>query len=804
MGKAMEKSLTKKRIALVLAALCLTVFLLCGCGSPSQAEPTSVPEPTETPDSPYLGKLRITELMAKNHASFATASGKLPDYLEIANVSGESIELEGFGLTDGEGKPVWRFPDCTLAPGEQLLILADGEGGSLSPLSCDFKISHGESVFLYDREGLLLDRAEASCDTADIALCADSEGNWSESLYPSPGYPNSPEGYDAWQESLSAASPLVINEAMVSNDSYLKQSYLGCCDWLEIKNVSGESVELSEYWLSDDDDLLRLWRFPQMELQSGQCVIVLCDESQLPADKGWLKAHFNLNSQRERVYLSHEEKGLCDFLFLRDIPYGCSYGRAAGENGGFFFASPSPGEDNGQGYRRVSGTPVALSRDGVFDKGGVSVELSGKGSIYYSFGNALPDESSMLYQGPFTVEETGIVRAICVEEGAMPSRALTLSYIIGEGHSLPVLSLVTDDSESFRIMYDNKRKDMKVPGSISLYESNGSFTMPCGIEMHGEASLSMPKKNMSVKFSGAYGQEKLSYDAFGGGVSEFTDFVLRSGQDFTSSIVKNELLENLLLQYSDSVPSQRSKHCVLYINGQYSGLYALMEKLNEFHYSSHYGVSEDSVTVIKAMAQPDSDFYREVIEFPRYHDLRGKEAYDKFCEIVDIDSLIDWLIIEGYSANTDISTGNVRYCRSTEGDGKWRFMLYDMDSTMNSTAVIFRNVLHPNSTQCSSFIQPLMKNPEFAHRFLTRAGEVLAGPLSDENVIGELDRLAELIDGEVERDYARFGMTKKQWLSSVDTLRQYILNTGWNRRCVDALCSYFALSESQREQYFHG
>ena len=752
--------------------------------------------------SPYAGQLRISEIMAKNHATLTDELGAMPDYIELENISGSAISLLGFGLADGADKSPWLFPDISLAPGAQLLVYADNEDIKGEYLHMDFAVSEGETLYLYDDSGLELDSALCSCPTADIALVRDGEGRWSESFYPSPGYPNSAAGYDAWQESLSCFSPLQIYEAMVYNDRHMKQASLGYCDWLEIKNVSDETVELSDYYLSDDDDYLRLWRFPEKSLRPGQCVIVLCDDSPKAANAGFLRAPFNLSSERERVYLSDGEDRLCDYVFLRDIPYDCSYGRMEGEKGFFFFDSPSPGSDNSDGYRRISATPTALYADGVFEAGPVQVGFAAQGRIYYSTDSCVPDASSAEYSQPFTLSETGIVRAVSIEEGAMPSRPLTLSYIIGEGHSLPVLSLVTNDSQAFQRMYNNKRKDMEVPGSLSLYEADGSFTIPCGIEMHGERSLSMPKKNMSVRMRGSYGQEMLRYDAFDGGVAEFADFVLRSGQDFPNTIVKNEWLQNLSLQFSDALPTQRSKQCVLYINGQYSGLYVLMEKLNEQFYASHYGVDKDSVTVIKAPAPADSSFSREVLGFVRSNDLRTPEAYERFCEIVDIDSLIDWMIVEGYSANEDIHISNLRYCRSTEDDGKWRFMLYDMDSTMVSAAYTFKNVLSPNTNPCAEFIMPLMKNEAFKARFLSRASEAFSTVFSNENALAELDRLAALIEDEVARDYERFNKSKANWLDSVETLRRRIPEKDWAACCINNISTLFNLSGSEREYYF--
>ena len=273
-----------------------------------------------------------------------------------------------------------------------------------------------------------------------------------------------------------------------------------------------------------------------------------------------------------------------------------------GEAGWFFFSSSSPGSANGNGARRLSDTPAAAEPDGIYeDVEAVTVTLTGPGEIHFTTDGSVPTAASAVYTEPITLTKTGVVRAIAFEPDALPSRVLTLSYIINEGHALPVLSLVTDDARAFTNMYQNKKKGVAVLGCLSLYESDGGFTIPCDIKMHGETSLDLPKKNLSVRFRGAYGQETLSYDLFDdgadGGVTEFNNLLLRAGQDYYSGIIRNELCTELACAASDNVVVSRNKYCVLYIDGKYRGIYALGEKMNEATYAHREGVSRSSVTV---------------------------------------------------------------------------------------------------------------------------------------------------------------------------------------------------------------
>ena len=782
----------------VLAALCTA------CGSTGAVESAETPAPAAPEVSEYAGQIVISEIMAKNTASVMDNTGAFPDWIELENMSAAPIALTGFTLADGEDENGWALPVYTIAPGERLVVYADGTDDPGIPMHTDFALSKGETVCLRDARGSLVDKAECTTGKANLALARNAAGEWEETWWCTPGYENTREGYDAWQQSLALPSPLVISEAVTANTATVEQKNLGYCDWVEIKNVSDAPVSLGEYCLSDDDAELALWAFPDMTLAAGESVTVICDKSDSAVDAGYLHAPFELGTGGESLYLTRGGE-IADYVFLHDVPADGSMGRMSGENGWFYFASAQPGAEKTGGMRRVSAAPVCVSGDGVYD--GVTtvdtvLEAAPGASIYYTIDGSAPTEAGYTYSGAITLAKTAVVRALAVEPGALPSRAATYSFIINEGHTLPVVSLAADDPAAFRLMYSGGKKNIELSGNLAFYDGEDGFSIPCGIDMHGETSLAMPKKNMGIHFRGQYGESELDYDLFSGGVTSFKALVLRAGQDQNASIIRNELLENLCLEYSDSVPTQRSRYCVLYVNGEYKGIYALMEKVNEQHYARLMGVSPESVTVMKAWANPASEYYESVIRFAQENDLTTGENYARFCDMVDIDSLIDWMIIEGYSANTDLSTSNLRYARSTEGDGKWRFMLYDMDATLRASGSIFGNVLKPMSTQSAVFITQLVNNPNFRGRFLTRAGEVLSTTLSDANVDAEIERLAAQIEPEIARDCVFNKTTPAQWRAAVDELRATITERGWNAKCVAAIGQYMHLDTEEMQRYF--
>lgn len=771
--------------------------------------PTPVPEPTlpptPSPEDEDAEKIRVSELMVKNRATLPDEDGDFPDWLELENISEDTVDLGGWMMRDSEKKPFWVFPELQLEPGERTLLFLSGKD---LPGHADFALSEGETLQILTDLGAPV--AELCCPEgeADVAWIPGEDGGWESSLYPTPGLPNSSESYDALMEQRECESPLVINEVCTYNKTSRWTYMVGISDWVELQNVSDEDVSLADYYLSDDVDQRLLWQLPDLVLEPGGYFLILCNDEGSLLGAAPLCDAFSLSSTADRVYLSSADGSLADYVSLRDIPYEASYGRLPGENGWFFLPQPSPGSENFGGARRVAAAPTALEADGVFNGvEEITVTLEGRGEIRYTTDGGYPDEFSELYEEPITLTETGVVRAICLEEGALPSRALTLNYFINEDFSLPVVSLLGNNPQLYQI-YTSSTKDMEVAATVSFYEEGGSFTFPCGVKMHGESSLILPKKNMSLRFRGTYGLEELHYDLFGdGGVCDFTNLLLRAGQDYYHAIIRNELCTELARAASDRIVTSRSRYCILYLDGKYMGIYALEEKLNEAMYAHLLGVSKDSVTVNTAPLDQRDPMYQEVISFAEQNDLSLPENYEELCRRFDVASFIDWLILEGCFGNDDLTYSNVRYCRSTEGDGKWHLMFYDLDSCFYATDNCFSNLFAPwnlQSRQVCQLAGALLQNPDFRASLLSRAGELIPTALSNERILEEIDRLSGIIDPEVARDYQFYEMFKENWEWNVDWLRNLIRESNWEQACIDQLCSYLQVTAEERALYFPG
>ena len=725
-----------KRI-LAAGALLLLCLALAACAASAPE-----PEPTEEAPAPIVSDsaLRISELMASNKAS-VPIGGSFPDWVELYNPGEKTETLDGKLLR--RGKKTMTLSG-SLEPGGRVLIPC--EGMTLP--------REGAELRLLDWNGALIDSVVYENAPQDQSLVRNGDGSLAVCRWPSPGQENSVEGYAAFQETLTGGE-LVIWEVMTYNERFPGEDG-ECRDWVELKNVSGKALSLKDYHLAEKSSTWGLLSLPDLTLEPGGTAVLY---SEVPDG-----LPFRLSSLEETLFLYRDDGTLCDAVCLHDLPIGASVGRLDGHGGFFYFTEPSPGADNdASGLRRVAGRPASARPGGVFNGvSSVTVTLSGEGEIRYTLDGSLPTQDAELYTEPLQLKETAVLRAVCFEPDALPSRSLDLSYILNEKHTLPVVSVIADPEGLFNDktgIYSNPRQNWEIPASIVLFADERGFKpIECGLKIHGESSrTAQQKKSFKLLFRGRYGGE-LSCDLFENGITEFDSLLLRAAQESDiSTQMRDVLMHELAMQCSPSLPTQAHRYCAVYLNGKYWGLYALREAHSVEHYARHYGFDPGGVTMTQGIWPKDEATLE--LESDLFH-AKDPEVYARICERLDVENVIAWSIIESFSGNIDIHPPNVRFYRSDE-DGLLRYALVDLDLGLFS----FGNLNGSLSSGYffSNVIRLLLKNEDFRSLYRQRLSEYLHGPLSDENYLATAQRLADEIQDEGERDFVRWGYASFHW-----------------------------------------
>lgn len=252
------------------------------------------------------GPLRINEIMTGNRSTLSLEDGSSPDWIEICNIGSGTVNLEGYTLskTANDGR-TFTFPAMTLGSGECVLVYADSRlrQDADAPLHAPFRLSSaGDTLMLFNAGGTAIDTVNIATLAADHSYARMDTYSWQSSDLPTPGLANTPENYQALRQS-SGDSPVVLSELMSTNTSTYADENGQYHDYIELYNRSGETVDLSGWYLSDDVQNLRKWRFPACTLGAGETMVVFASGLDRTDDIAHLHTNFGLSSEGEQLVL---------------------------------------------------------------------------------------------------------------------------------------------------------------------------------------------------------------------------------------------------------------------------------------------------------------------------------------------------------------------------------------------------------------------------------------------------------------------------------------------------------------------
>ena len=285
-----------------------------------------------------------------------------------------------------------------------------------------------------------------------------------------------------------------------------------------------------------------------------------------------------------------------------------------------------------------------------------------------------------------------------------------------ENHASASTSIARD----FLGNYSQKGKTWERPAHVDYFETDGEtldfiLGQDCGIRTQGNYSRSDLMKSIRLYAKADYGEKHFKYPFFadakddnGEVIEKYKKLVLRNGGNYAFSGTKyNDTYWQSLLSDLDC-ETQSSRACVVYIDGEYWGLYVLQQDYDDNYFEITHGVDKDNVIVYKASdAAVDKDYgykldegelpdgvddinyyYNDLLEFFENHEnLIKEEDYKAFCELVDPQSVMDYFAVNVWINNKwDWPGKNWSMWRSTVvdeeneyADGRFRFCFYDLD-----------------------------------------------------------------------------------------------------------------------------
>ncbi len=747
----------------------------------------------------------ISELRSAGRIGLRDEDGDYSDWAELYNAGDKPWDLTGWSLSDNPEKAAkWEIPALTLAPGEYRVIFCSGKDRREGELHTGFALSKsGGGLYLFDPEGAPASELVYAAMDRDQVCRRTADGQ--EYTYDAtPGYPNDPEGYEAYIAASDRHGDLVINEIVAYYNGKFtdgrKQSY----DWLELKNTSGKTISLKGYSLTNNAEEPLRCPLPDVKLKPGALYVVFCVKDVTLKDGTHVYAPFNISSGGERLFLFDPDGELSDSVFVRDLPYAGSIGRLSGGTGFYLFETPTPLKDNTDGFRYKASAVTAEAAPGIYNGvESVTVALSGEGEIRYTLDGSVPGAKSPLYTEPLKLKSTTALRAAAFPKGKVRSDTASFSYIINENHTLPVMSLICGPKDFQKLIRTTGLK-INIDGYAALYSDRGTeFESGCSVRLHGNTSRFFREKKMfTLEFNGRFGGN-LVYDVFGDGrVTEFSSLLLRGETARFGYIIKDSLASLVANEVCDTALTLNNRYTILYVNGKYHGIYPLREDYSKQYVASHTGSSVETCRVVKGPVKYDTPNNSEIYDLLNYvcsSDMSRDECFSKAAEKLDMEAMADWMLLEGYFGNRDIG-GNIRYIYGDNTGGKWRPGFFDLDISVANGSPEFRAVI-TGGDQVQIVISSLLRSRQFREIAAQRMVKMLDAGLGDNQALELLNGVFEDLTPEMERDTTHLKLNIIPWEREMETYRRYFSDARI-QEFIDEVSRILKLSDERKQELY--
>ncbi|HAH24794.1 MAG TPA: hypothetical protein DCL77_13745 [Prolixibacteraceae bacterium] len=743
----------------------------------------------------------------------------------------------------------WIFPDYKVSPGEYLLVFASGKDRRIAPVNWNTIISSGDdwkylvpvaeptdnwrissfddSSWKTGKSGFgMADNDDATIVTVNKSIFLRKKFNIDNaaSVRQLILHMDYDDGFVAYLNGVEIARAQMVGRGdlprfdIQASGQHEALMYQGIApEKFVIANPAlvlktGEnilSIQVHNVDLTSSD----LSAIPFLSVETTEKALAPRIVSVLALGNQEFHTNFKLDADGESLYLTNPLGTMTDSVRIGALKINYSYGRSSKDAAQWvIYSTSTPGIINSgeELSGEMTGKPVFSYPGGVYPasmKVSISAPIKGD-TIYYTTDGSVPTASSLKVVGEINIPTSKVLKARIIKAGMVPGEIVTNSYLIYGNSKMPVVSISMNPNDLWDyntgIYVDgpnwtadnphfgaNYWQDWERACHFELMETTGNkvIDVDAGIKIFGNWSRANPQKSLAFYCKKAYGYDEMNYKIFNDRpYDKFKNVVLRnSGNDWNNSMFRDGLMSGLT--YGLNFDQQAFRPATIFLNGEYWGIQNIREKINEHMIAQHHSdVDENNITMLEndgtVIVGSDTD-YRTMMSFLASNSLANQTNYTKMLGWIDVNSFIDYFSSQIYCRNGDWPGNNIRFWKTNDLTGRWRWIMYDTDAIMNlwggsvtdnslAAATDPNGPGWPNPPWSTLILRKLLENTGFRNQFVNRFADLLNSNFLADRVNKAIDQKRDAITDEIAQHLLKWnGGSKTNWLNNVQQMKNF-------------------------------
>ena len=781
----------------------------------------------------------INEIVSSNDSVYEDRFNEFNDWIEIKNLSTDSLNLEGFWISDDINDIFkWNIPSLVVPPNSFEILFCSGKNildsgrgtiwQTIIDEGADWKYAYNGGTYTIPQNwrdnSATLNWPESVSgfgygDDDDATIIPPTSGLAIRKIFyigsisdilSSKLHIDYDDGFIAYINGVEIARDNVNGSfpslSILANSDHEASMYTDelpsefvVDNWQEILIQGWNVIAIQVHNRSETSSDMTVIPFLSVEYEmevneeNNYYVSPILSDVLISQPIGHYHTNFKLDGDGEQLILSDQSGSIIDSISFLNIPTNLSYGRMLDDHNLWkYFEQPSPMSDNlGPSYQGIVEPPV-LSISGGFYSTGQEITIldyQEEIQIRYTLNGSMPQINDDLFDRA-VLDDQLILRVRSFRDGYLPSKTVTNSYF-NENlfRGLPIVSLISDSNNFFGVdsgllvpgeeaangfpffganwwsdcPHSNMREygclDWEHPVHIELFEQDMSlgFKLDAGMQIHGHWMRGMPQKAIAIYARNKYGSGIIEHQIFPNlQINQYKNILLRpSGNDQSSTMIRDGI--GAMVARDINLDYQEHRQSVLYINGNYWGIYNIREKINEHYIANHHNINFEDLDIIENSYGTwanygDTDKWHNMRNFLIQNDMTQENNYFIADSLIDMDSWINYLVLELYAGNNDWIGGN--YKRWYTPESKWRFILQDLDAGFNQYPEQYNppeESIFENTALNGGFHEyfQLIVNSKFKNQFINTFADLLNTSFKPDYLTNIVDSLSQIIEQEM-------------------------------------------------------